>query len=156
MHLKMKRETLAALILAAIAVAAIIATTYAVDLNARNGNDSGGASLPVGCVKPAGGYLVIASNLGYNNSIGHGAPAKSWPIIHVKKGSTVNIVVCNADLQSHGFQITHYLDSSIKTIIPGQVIKISFVADQAGAFTIYCSIFCTIHVYMQNGQLLVT
>jgi nitrous oxide reductase len=121
-----------------------------------NGNAGGGAaSLPAGCTKPAGGFLVVASVTGYNDSIGHGAPGKAWPIIQVRKGSTVNIVVCNIDRQAHGFQITHYYDRSIETVEPGQVIRVSFVADQTGTFEIYCSIFCTIHIYMQNGQLVV-
>jgi hypothetical protein len=152
----MNRKTSAALVLAAAAVAAIIGVTYVNDLASRSGSNSGGASLPPGCVKPAGGFLIIASNVGYNDSIGHGAPAKPWPIIHVEKGSTVNIVVCNTDFQSHGFQITHYFDSSIETVIPGQVIKVSFVASSTGTFQIYCSIFCTIHIYMQSGQLIVS
>jgi hypothetical protein len=145
-----RRKTLAALALAGMAVAAIIAVTYVADLGRNNNN-----TLPAGCVKPAGGFIVVASNLGYNDSISHGAPTKPWPIITVAKGSTVNIVVCNVDKEAHGFQITHYFESSIETVGPGQIIKVSFVADQSGSFTIYCSILCGIHVYMQNGQLLV-
>ena len=113
--------------------------------------------LPPGCVKPPGGFLIIASNLGYNDSITHGAPQKTWPIITVKQGQTVDIVVCNIDVQAHGFQITHYSDSSEVTLEPGQVLKVPpFVADRAGSFQIYCEIFCSIHIYMQSGQLLVT
>jgi FtsP/CotA-like multicopper oxidase with cupredoxin domain len=112
--------------------------------------------LPADCTKPAGGFLIVASNLGYNNSIGHGAPNKPWPIINVKQGQTVNITVCNTDIQSHGFQITHYFDSSVETVEPGQVLHVSFVADETGTFQIYCSIFCSIHIYMQSGQFIVT
>jgi hypothetical protein len=136
--------------LAAIGVAAIISVTYVEDFGRNSG-----ASLPAGCVKPAGGFLVIASNLGFNDSIEHGAPTKGWPLMTAQKGATVNIVVCNTDRVAHGFQIAHYFDSSIETVEPGQVIHVSFVANQAGTFDIYCSILCPIHVYMQNGQLLV-
>jgi heme/copper-type cytochrome/quinol oxidase subunit 2 len=144
------RQALLILTLAGIVVAAIVSVTYAADLSKNSS-----ASLPAGCVKPAGGFLVIASVVGYNDSIGHGAPTKSWPIITVKKGASVTIVVCNIDRQAHGFQITHYFDSSIETVEPGHVITVQFVAAQAGTFEIYCSIFCTIHIYMQNGQLIV-
>jgi len=145
------RRTLIILALVGIAVAGIISVTYIADFN-RNNN----TSLPAGCVKPSGGFLVIASNLGYNNSISHGAPAKPWPTITVAKGATVSIVVCNTDKEAHGFQITHYFDSTIETVGPGQIITVSFVANQSGTFTIYCSILCAIHVYMQDGQLLVS
>ena len=133
--------------------------TTALYLSSRGG---GGASrpLPAGCVKPPGGFLIIASNLGFNDSETHGAPAKSWPIINVKQGQTVSITVCNVDVQSHGFQITHYYDVpnvGVVTVVPGQVLKVPpFVADEAGSFTIYCSIFCSVHIYMQSGLLNVT
>ena len=130
------------------------------------GNPSGGAGnstsypaytdLPAGCVKPADGFLVIADQNGFNDSIQHGAPANQWPIIKVKQGSTVNITVCNSDVQAHGFQITHYFDSNIETVSPGKVVRVSFVADRVGDFTIYCSIFCSVHIYMQSGLLAVS
>jgi len=144
------RRNLAILALAAMAIAGIVSVTYFTDLN------RGGASLPSGCVKPANGFLIIASELGYNNSIGQGAPAKAWPIITVKNGTAVTIVVCNTDGQAHGFQINHYFDSSIETVLPGHVITVPFVANKVGTFQIYCSIFCTIHRYMLSGQLIVT
>jgi nitrous oxide reductase len=139
------------LALAGIAIAAIILVTYIADFNRNNTT-----SLPPGCIKPAGGFVVIASGLGYNDSIGHGVPAKPWPIITVKNGSAVTIVVCNTDREAHGFQITHYFDSSIETVEPGQVITVPFIANQTGTFQIYCSIPCTIHSFMRSGQLIVT
>jgi hypothetical protein len=148
--LNASKRTLTILTLAGIAFAAI-AVTYFADLNR-----SGTSSLPSGCVRPANGFVIIASEAGFNNSIGHGAPEKPWPIITVQKGAAVTIVVCNTDRQAHGFQITHYYDSSIQTVEPGQVLRVPFIADQAGTFQIYCSIFCTIHVYMQSGLLNVT
>ncbi len=42
------------------------------------------------------------------------------------------------------------------TIVPGQVYRVSFMADQAGSFDIYCEVYCSIHVYMQSGLLNVT
>jgi hypothetical protein len=112
--------------------------------------------LPPGCEKPVGGFLIIASNTGFNDSMLHGAPSKTWPIITVHQNQTVNITVCNTDVVAHGFQVSHYYDSSIVTLTPGQVIHVSFVANEVGNFRIYCSIFCPIHIYMQNGELQVT
>ncbi|HEY6283886.1 MAG TPA: cupredoxin domain-containing protein [Nitrososphaerales archaeon] len=99
--------------------------------------------------------LIVATANGFNDSIAHGVPQSSWPIIQVAKGTLVNITVFNEDHQAHGFQITHYFDSSIETVAPGQKITVTFVANQAGTFRIYCSIFCTIHAYMQSGELIV-
>jgi len=124
-------------------------------LLSRSGN-AGARPLPPGCAKPAGGFLIIASDTGYNDSIGHGAPEKNWPIVDVAQGQNVTIVVCNIDIQAHGFQITHYYDQNEVTLTPGQVIRVSFVASQAGSFDIYCEIFCSIHIYMQSGLLNVT
>ena len=141
------------LLAAVIAVGALVSATYLSDLS-RNSS-----TLPPGCAKPAGGFLIIAGdspgNVGYNDSEGHGAPTNPWPIITVQKGTTVNITVCNTDRQAHGFNISHYYDSSIETVAPGQVIRVQFVADEAGTFRIYCAIFCTIHVFMQSGELIV-
>jgi hypothetical protein len=148
--LRANRRTLVVLIVVSAAVAAILSTTYVADLGRSS------SSLPPGCNKPAGGFLIIASNAGFNDSEGHGAPSQVWPIITVKQGSTVTVTVCDTDRQAHSFQIGHYLEGSQNTMVPGQVLQFSFVAAQAGTFQIYCEIFCTIHIYMQNGQLRVT
>ena len=112
--------------------------------------------LPTGCVKPANGFLVILNSDGYNDSIAHGAPSKWWPVINVQQGQTVNLTVCDADTQAHGFQISHYYDNSIVTLVPGEVLRVSFVANRIGEFRIYCDIFCAVHIFMQSGLLNVT
>jgi hypothetical protein len=119
---------------------------------------SGGSStnLPAGCSRPQGGFLIIASKLGYNDSVDHGVPANPWPVINVKQGQQVNITVCNTDVQAHGFQVQHYFDGTIESIAPGQAVHVSFLADQTGSFQMYCSIFCSIHAFMQSGLLRVT
>lgn len=71
----------------------------------------------------------------------------------VHKGDNVKLVVCNIDTQAHGFQVANYFDSDIETIAPGQVLAISFNAEKLGTFNMYCSIFCSVHIYMQNAQL---
>jgi FtsP/CotA-like multicopper oxidase with cupredoxin domain len=116
------------------------------------------AVLPSGCVRPAGGFLIIASQYGYNDSVLEGAgPSKAWPVISVTQGQTVNITVCNVDpTESHGFQVSNYYDSKIVSIAPGQVVNVSFIASRAGSFPIYCAIFCAIHLFMEYGLLRVS
>lgn len=110
-------------------------------------------NLPAGCKKPSDGYLIVASINSFNDSISHGAPSKPWPIITVHKGDNVKLVVCNTDTQAHGFQVANYFDRHIETIAPRQVLTISFNVDKLGTFNMYCSIFCSVHIYMQNAQL---
>lgn len=100
--------------------------------------------------------MIIASITGFNDSVDHGVPANPWPVIHVSKGTVLNFTVINEDKQAHGFQVSHYLDTPIETIAPGQKVSFTFVADEAGTFRIYCSIFCTVHWAMQSGELVVT
>jgi hypothetical protein len=107
------------------------------------------------CSKPSDGFLVIASDRGYNDSVDHGAPQNHWPVINVQVGQTVNIVVCNVDNQAHGFQIARYLNSTTITVVAGQSQTFSFVANQAGTFQIYNGIFDTTGLYEQSGELIV-
>jgi len=114
------------------------------------------AILPSGCVRPAGGFLIIASQLGYNDSVDHGVPQNSWPVVDVRQGQNVTIVVCNADpAQAHGFQIDHYYDARLASVASGQVLSVNFIADTAGTFRIYCNIPCSVHWAMQSGELIV-
>jgi hypothetical protein len=106
--------------------------------------------------RPPGGYLIVASSKGFNDSVDHGVPENSWPVIDVKRCTSVTITTCNTDIQAHGFQVAHYFDSKVISIAPGQCLTVSFVADVAGSFRIYCNIFCTIHWAMQSGQLVVS
>jgi len=110
------------------------------------------APLPAGCARPEGGFLIVGSSLGYNDSIVHGAPVKPWPILDVSNGSDVAITVCNTYAQPLGFQVAHYLDDKIQAISPGQALTVSFVADETGTFLIYCSVLSPIHVYLQGGE----
>ncbi len=135
-------------------VGAIATTAFYLASTGRNVTTT--STLPSGCVKPADGFLVVASNQGYNDSIAHGVPQNSWPVMTVQQNQTVNITVCDTDFQAHGFQVTHYYDSEIVTIVPGQVLHVSFVADKTGTYRIYCNIFCSIHWAMQSGELIVT
>jgi hypothetical protein len=143
-------------ILVVVAVALIGASATTVFYLASKGRNTTTTTLGGECVKPADGFLIVASSRGYNDSIDHGAPENSWPIINVQQGQTVNITVCNTDFQAHGFQVSYYFASSVVTVVPGQVLHVSFVASKTGQFRIYCNIFCSIHPFMQNGLLNVT
>ena len=113
--------------------------------------------LPSGCVRPAGGFLIIASQRGYNDSVSHGVPQNPWPVMEVRQGQNVTIVVCNADpVQAHGFQIDHYYNARLVSVASGQVLTVSFSADEAGTFKVYCNIPCTVHWAMQSGELVVS
>lgn len=147
------KKVIVAAIVVAILTAGVV-TVSALYVLSGNRTTTSSVRLPHGCVKPADGFLIIASSLGYNDSITYGAgPNKPWPVVNTTLGSSVHIVVCNIDFQPHGFQVSHYYDSNLVTVEPGQVLDVSFVANQAGTFRIYCNIFCTIHIFMQYGQL---
>ncbi|MBI3859196.1 MAG: hypothetical protein HY296_03000 [Thaumarchaeota archaeon] len=105
-----------------------------------------------GCSSPQGYLTIVSDASGYNDSINQPLP---WPVITVQRGSVVNLFVCNNDGSSaHGFAIDHYLVSGA-AIAPGRNFRVSFVADQAGNFTIYCNIFCPVHKFMV-GRLVVS
>ncbi len=146
------------LVVAAAFVAAL--ALFALGFPGTNGASSAtstGPNLPPGCVKPPGGYLIVASQLGFNGSVGHGVPQNPWPVMDVRQGQNVTIVVCNADpAQAHGFQIDHYYNARLVSMAPGQVLSVSFLADTPGAFKVYCEIPCTIHWAMQSGELVVS
>jgi heme/copper-type cytochrome/quinol oxidase subunit 2 len=110
--------------------------------------------LPSGCSKPVNGFLIVASNTGYNDSEFH-YNDKPWPVITVTQGQTVDIEICNIDSNAHGFEIQHYHDDAIYSVGPQQVTQVTFVAGESGDFTIYCSILCEVHIYMQYGELVV-
>jgi heme/copper-type cytochrome/quinol oxidase subunit 2 len=150
------------LMVAGIAALLVISLTVLAAGSTLNltGNSSSEVAPPVTvtmstCNRPPGFILIIANLSGFNDSIGHGAPAHPWPVVHVEKGQEVNFLVCNLDqTQAHGFAITYYFDSGVP-IMPGEAYRIVFTATKAGTFTIYCNIFCTIHIYMR-GQLIVS
>ena len=118
-----------------------------------------GTSSTSGCSKPPGYLLIIANESGFNGSARYSTSYLSthpWPVITVKKGQTVNIIVCNTDPTfSHGFGIDNYLDSGV-AVQPGSTFELTFTANEVGNFTIRCTIFCPPHIFMQYGRLAVT
>ena len=91
------------MVIAIVAIAAV-AVTIPFYLTSTGGHST---ALPAGCVKPAGGFLIVASDLGFNDSENYFGKG-SWPIVNVTQGSTVNITVCDAGNYAHGFQISSY------------------------------------------------
>jgi uncharacterized cupredoxin-like copper-binding protein len=156
------RRTTLVLALATIVVFAAVVALLGLGVifgntNSGAGGTTSGTVLPAGCVKPANGFLIIASKDGYNDSILQGAGlSKPWPVMSANLGQVVNITVCNVDVEAHGFQVAKYFDSSIHVVEPGQVLNVSFVASQEGSFLIYCAIPCSIHFFMQFGQVRVS
>jgi heme/copper-type cytochrome/quinol oxidase subunit 2 len=108
------------------------------------------------CIRPQSGFLIIVSDKGYNDSIDRLATSTTWPVLTVHQGQDVNIVVCNTDNQAHGFQISHYLNSTTNVINPGKSQSFSFVANEAGTFRIFTGIADSVSSSEQNGQLIVT
>jgi len=135
----------------AIAIAGSLAAAYAFHFLGLGATNCGATPT----YQPGSAHLTIAmdnqgANVGFNGSKYHSLP---WPIVNTTQGQTVFIHVINNDpTQPHGFAITHYLDSGI-TLRPGECYNLTFTANQAGNFTMFCNIFCTIHVYMQDGRL---
>jgi plastocyanin len=107
-------------------------------------------------------FLVVAADppspfAGFNGSYYAGNLSEEWPIMHVRLGDTVSIHVVNCQShEPHGFAITFYDDNSIVAIQPGHSYDVTFTATKAGTFRVYCSIFCAIHAFMQNGALVVS
>lgn len=139
-----------AVIVAAIAVAAVLLALYV----PLPGQDTAGSRLAyVGsaCQASKGYITIIQDSSGFNGSVGHGAPRNPWPVITVHRGETVSLLVCNLDrAESHGFAIDHYFDGGV-TLRPGDAYRFTFVADKPGTFTVFCNVFCTVHIYMRGA-----
>ncbi|MBI3116803.1 MAG: hypothetical protein HYZ12_05650 [Thaumarchaeota archaeon] len=140
-------------------VAAVTAGAILLALYAPLATPTPGGSSPVlsngSCKAPEGYTTVIADHSGFNGSVAHGAPKNPWPVITVHRGDTVKLLFCNVErVEAHGFAIDGYFDGGV-TLRPGQTYSITFIADKAGSFAIFCNVFCTIHIYMK-GMLVVT
>ncbi len=97
-------------------------------------------------------FTIYMSERGFNDSSKY---IGSWPIMRVTQGQTVTIRVINAEgVEAHGFEIDHYFTGI--SLRPNQLYDVTFVADQTGTFRVFCNIFCAVHSFMQNGELVVT
>lgn len=141
-------------IVAAITAGAILLALYAPLVTPKLGGSSSGPSNG-SCKAPEGYTTIIADHSGFNGSVVHGSPKNPWPVITAHKGDTVRLLICNLDrVEAHGFAIDGYFDGGV-TLRPGQTYSITFTADKAGSFTIFCNVFCTVHIYMK-GMFVVT
>ncbi len=73
-------------------------------------------------------------------------------IVRVKKGDTVVLHISNTEKirdATHGFAIPEY--NIQMSIDPGETVSVKFVASKAGAFSFYCTEFCSaLHLEMQG------
>lgn len=104
-------------------------------------------------------FLIVEADIGtsytgINGSYYH--QDTNWPVITVYQGQqvTIHVLNCPQSPEPHGFAIGFYFNSGV-ALSPGQSDTITFVASTTGRFTVFCNIFCAIHQYMQNGELLV-
>jgi nitrous-oxide reductase len=84
------------------------------------------------------------------------AKAKRPDVIEVNEGDEVTIHLTNTDFDediTHGFAINSY-DLNIE-VQPGQTNTITFTADKAGTFPIYCTNFCSALHQEMTGYFLV-
>ncbi len=69
--------------------------------------------------------------------------AKKWVFepnqIIVQKGDQVRLTIISVDV-SHGFALPDF-DINVE-LKPGENVVVEFIADQAGDFTFFCSVFC--------------
>lgn len=153
-----KARKIAAVVVTLGVIAAILFVTGAVPVTPYGSSGTyAGVVTPISstCVRPPGFLLINADLSGFNDSIAHGAPANPWPVVQVKQGEVVRLLVCNEDAtQAHGFAIQTYFDRGI-AILPGKAYQIVFTATLPGTFVIYCNIFCTVHIFMV-GRLIVS
>ncbi len=94
-------------------------------------------------------FTIVMTQQGYNGSQSHPSP---WPIMNVTINETVTIHIVNKDpTQSHGFAVNHYFNKGI-ALQSGDCIDVNFTANQLGTFRVFCTIPCTVHIFMQDGR----
>lgn len=142
----MRRLLIISLLAIAIAIGGLVSTIVMVQgANANHNTTCGHGNVQVRA------FTIIADTNGFNNSR---LTTGAWPVLTVHRCDKVVITVVNRDAQAHGLAITGYAPSGV--IAPPQTIQtLTFLANQRGQFRIYCNIFCTVHVFMQSGLLLV-
>lgn len=147
-----KRFLLIILVIAVIAGGSVAAGYYAGVFHVNNSSSSGKTVH----------FFIFESTQGpcnglggMNDSVCHGTSGQ-WPIMNVQQGDLVIIhVTNNGSTEPHGFMIDHYMSSGL-SVSPGQSYNVTFTANKVGTFRVYCQIFCSIHPFMQNGELIVS
>ncbi len=72
--------------------------------------------------------------------------------IEVNKGDHVTLRITSDDVP-HGLAIDEYQIN--ETIMPGETVKIEFIADKTGSFKFYCSLVCGVGHDQQHGSIIV-
>ncbi len=124
-----------------------------------NGNNSTNSTVYITIFEADRGLMAGMNGSRYK-SVG-----TNWPVVTVEKGQTVVIHLenlANESSEPHGFAIDHYFDSpngqsgvAGVELYSGQSYTFRFVVSQTGTFRMYCSVFCTIHPFMEYGRLIV-
>jgi len=82
--------------------------------------------------------------------------ARQWEFIPstitVQKGESVRLNIQSIDV-THGFAITAFGVS--ETLTPGNTVTVEFVADKAGTFSFFCTVFCGLGHSGMRGTLIV-
>ncbi len=94
-------------------------------------------------------FTIIASINGYNESKNHQGP---WPVVTVNRCDMVVMKIVNGDTQAHGFAVEYYAVKGTEVQYQ-QSITVQFLASKAGQFRVYCNVYCTVHIFMQDGLL---
>ncbi len=106
--------------------------------------------------RPSNAQYILIKGVTYEgeNLIGY-TGEKGWQpdTITVKKGETVRLKIMSIDV-THGFAITGY-NVSTGAINVGESETVEFVADKAGTFTFYCTVYCSPKHALMRGKLIV-
>lgn len=96
----------------------------------------GAVGLLAGCASPAKTEDVVVIEV--TTSRYQFTPGTEAPLV-VPLGATIILRVTSTDV-THGLAVDGY---NVQEEIPaGQTVDIRFVADKAGEFTLYCTVFC--------------
>lgn len=141
-----------AVVLATLSVAMVALLYFSLNPPGSRNVRTSGTSIE--CTSYHKSFLIIADLGGYNDSVSHGVPQNYWPILCAHQGDSVTILVSNTGREPHGFAVGHYYEGGA-SIAEGTSFTISFIVDKAGAFSIYCTILCSVHPWMLSGVLVV-
>ena len=157
--LRRRASHLSSKIVVLIFVSTIIIAAFSLYYLAQHPAASGGQTTSisgVGCSSYSATYTIIASDTGYNDSIGHGAPKVHWPVLCVHPDQYITITIVNKDsAEPHGFAIRNYDEGGV-TVLPGESTTVRFFADKLGDYQIFCNVICAIHPFMLSGVLVVS
>ncbi len=96
-------------------------------------------------------FTIVADLGGYNGSR---YQEGSGPLMRVHRCDWVEIRLVNHDVQAHGLAVDFYAVNGVEAVGGGsEPVRLPFLATKSGEFRVYCTIVCSVHNYMQHGQL---